>query len=66
MATTQEPLMSSQAVARYLDVPIQTLYAWATNGTGPPSFVVGRHRRYRREDVDAWLEGRARAEPAAA
>jgi excisionase family DNA binding protein len=51
-----EPLMSTEDVAHYLNVPAATLYQWTHRGTGPRSFIVGRHRRYRREDVDAWLE----------
>jgi excisionase family DNA binding protein len=54
----KKPLMSSQEVADYLGVPLQTLYVWSMNGTGPSGYAVGRHRRYRREEVDAWLEQR--------
>lgn len=51
-----ERLMSRREVAEYLDVPEATLARWAYAGAGPSYFRVGRHTRYRREDVLAWLE----------
>jgi excisionase family DNA binding protein len=54
-----EHLLKNQDVADYLGVPIRTVYAWRHKGEGPRGFKVGRHIRYRREDVDAWLAERA-------
>lgn len=51
-----ERLMSRREVAEYLDVPEATLARWAYAGGGPSYFRVGRHTRYRFEDVIAWLE----------
>lgn len=51
-----ERLMSRREVAEYLDVPEATLARWAYAGGRPSYFRVGRHTRYRREDVFAWLE----------
>jgi excisionase family DNA binding protein len=64
-STNLEPLMSTEDVSRYYNVPVATLYRWRYLGTGPRSFVVGRHRRYRRADVLAWLEQRAEPDEAA-
>jgi excisionase family DNA binding protein len=52
-------LLSPKDVATYLGIPVQTMYAWRTKGGGPRGFRVGRHVRYRAEDVNAWLESRA-------
>jgi len=52
-------LMTLQEVATFLGIPGPTLYAWRRRGEGPTSMKVGRHLRYRREDVDRWLEERA-------
>jgi excisionase family DNA binding protein len=52
-----DALMSRSELAVYLGVPEATLAAWAYKSSGPPFFHVGRHARYRRTDVDAWLEG---------
>lgn len=54
-----EPLMSLQDVAVYLDIPEQTLYRWRHHGEGPRASKVGRHLRYRRADVEAWLDEQA-------
>ncbi len=54
-----EKLWGPKDVAEYLDVPLQTVYAWASQRKGPKSFRVGRHRRYRKSAVDSWLEGQA-------
>jgi excisionase family DNA binding protein len=52
---TLEPLLSTDDVARYLGVPIATLYQWKHKGSGPRSLRVGKHLRYRRDDVENWL-----------
>ena len=62
MSTTADEtskLMTVPELAEYLGVPVGTLYAWRTNGAGPRGLKVGRHIRYRREDVESWLELRA-------
>lgn len=56
---TREPLLTPEEVSAYLGVPVQTLTTWRSRGTGPTSIKVGRHRRYRRDDVEQWLERRA-------
>lgn len=53
------PLSSPQALADYLEVPVATIYRWNHHGTGPTVVRVGRHVRYRRSDVEAWLEAHA-------
>ena len=54
-----EPLMSPEDVAVYVRVPVATVLVWRRKGTGPRASRVGKHLRYRREDVDRWLEERA-------
>ncbi len=53
-----EPLLSAQDLADFLHVPIATIYAWRYRRQGPPGFRVGRHLRYRRDDVQQWIEDR--------
>lgn len=48
-----------QTLAEYLNVPVATVYKWRYEGTGPPGIKVGRHVRYRRGDVEAWLDANA-------
>ena len=52
-------LLSTSELAELLRIPVSTLYNWRYNRLGPPGFRVGRHLRYRREDVDQWLNERA-------
>jgi|TARA_R110000824_G_scaffold30011_1_gene99185 predicted DNA-binding transcriptional regulator AlpA len=55
-----DELMTLDEVAKYLRVQKQTLYAWRWKNykftRGPKSMKVGRHVRYRRSDIDAWLD----------
>jgi len=53
-----EALMDGEAVAAYLGVPRKTLYHWTRQGGGPPSYRIGKHRKYRRSEVDAWVASR--------
>jgi excisionase family DNA binding protein len=55
----RDKLMSLTDVSEMLDIPVQTLYRWRSKGDGPAGYRVGRHVRYRREAVEAWLEQRA-------
>ena len=50
-----DPLLTVPELANYLGVPVATIYGWRYRGEGPPGFRVGRHLRYRRSDVEAWI-----------
>ena len=50
------PLWTVNDVAEYLRVPVQTLYTWRAQGTGPRARKVGKYLRYRPCDVIAWFE----------
>lgn len=51
-----EPLFSIVELSTYLAVPVSTLYSLRTENRGPRCAKVGRSLRYRRADVEAWLE----------
>lgn len=61
---TKRPLGTADEVSEYLGVPIDTLYVWRHRSKGPRSSKVGRHLRYRWEDVDKWLDDQASGEAA--
>lgn len=42
-------------VAVRLDVSIATLNRWIRLGEGPPSYKVGRSRRFDPDELDRWL-----------
>lgn len=56
MTDDERPLATRAEVADYLRVPLRTLEQWACKGRGPAYTRVGRHVRYRWEDVEAWLD----------
>ena len=48
-------LATPTEVATYLQVPVRTLYTWRYHRKGPWAHRVGRHLRYRWEDVGRGL-----------
>jgi Helix-turn-helix domain len=48
--------VSAAGLAAEFDVPIGSVYAWNYKGTGPRAAKIGRHVRYRRVDVEAWIK----------
>jgi excisionase family DNA binding protein len=57
---TLEQLLTVQQLADYLGVPVATLYQWRWRDEGPPGFRVGRHLRYRRSDIEDWVDRQLR------
>jgi excisionase family DNA binding protein len=55
----RESLWSVEETARYLGVPVKTLYQWRWRREGPPARKVGRHLRYAPGDVEAWFRALA-------
>ena len=53
-----EPLLTITDLSQMLGVPVDTLYGWRHRGLGPRGYRVGRHVRYRRASVEAWLAER--------
>lgn len=64
-ATTQTPipdrLLTAREAAEFLQVPLRTLYSWRVEGTAPPAYRLGKHLRFRRGDLDAWVDARRAA-----
>jgi excisionase family DNA binding protein len=52
-------LLTVGELARILRVPKATIYRWRSTSAGPRGYSIGRHVRFRWEDVEAWLEERA-------
>ena len=51
---------SSQQLAELLDVPKSTVEYWRAHGGGPPFTRFGKHVRYRKIDIDSWVEAHSR------
>ncbi len=60
-----EQLLSIEDVSDFLGVPVSTVYQWRSKQYGPPGMKVGRHVRYRRSDLERWLDAQAQPQPAA-
>lgn len=53
-----ERLWTVEELARFLGVPVATVYQWRYRRQGPPGIRVGRHLRFRRADIERWLSER--------
>jgi excisionase family DNA binding protein len=48
-------VLSIQEVAKLLNIPVSTIYAWNRHGVGPPHYKVGSKLRYRKSNARKWL-----------
>jgi hypothetical protein len=53
--TDMAALISGRELSREFGIPERTLDQWRYLGRGPRFIRVGRHIRYRRTDIEAWL-----------
>lgn len=51
----EDRLWTVAETSYFLGVPVGTLYYWRCRGEGPDACKLGRHLRYRAEDVRAWV-----------
>ncbi len=54
---TEEDILTLQDLAAYLKIAEKTLYGYAQKGT-IPGIKIGSAWRFRKADIDAWLEDR--------
>lgn len=54
----EEQLLTTSDVATLLKVSNQTVYRWCNVNQGPPFIQIEGSIRYRRADVQAWLDER--------
>jgi predicted DNA-binding transcriptional regulator AlpA len=66
-APAVDRLMTPDEVADYLQRPVTMLAQWRWRNVGPRYLkLAGGHVRYRRADVEAWLDAQTRGGPDAA
>lgn len=58
---TAPELLTMASLAELLGIPVRTLSKWNSTGTGPRFIRMGKHVRYHRADVEAWLNARRSA-----
>ncbi len=56
MTDADARLWNARELAAYLGLSSNTVEFWRFKGRGPRYFRVGKYIRYRKSDVDAWLE----------
>ncbi|AUB81684.1 helix-turn-helix domain-containing protein [Candidatus Thiodictyon syntrophicum] len=54
---TEEEILTLQDLSVYLKIAEKTLYGYAQKGT-IPGIKIGSAWRFRKADIDAWLEDR--------
>jgi excisionase family DNA binding protein len=60
MPIADDRLLTVDELADYLRISRWTVYRWRSNGEGPPAVMAGHSVRYRKADVDKWLQPEAR------
>jgi hypothetical protein len=63
---SNDPMLSEDATARYLNTSPRTLQRWRQAGTGPKFTKLGHLVRYRKSWLDAHIEAQARTSTSAA
>lgn len=58
-----DPLLTVDQVAEWLGKPKATLYAWRSRRQGPRAIRVGNVLRYRRSEVERWLDEQTDEQP---
>lgn len=58
LLTAPESLLNTKQAAAALNLSVLTLCDWRCRGTGPTFLKAGRCVRYRRSDLEAWLNSR--------
>jgi excisionase family DNA binding protein len=57
-----DELLTEADLAKLLKVTVRTVRRWRAEGSGPRALKIGRGVRYRRADVDAWLQTKGQDE----
>ncbi|AVH97770.1 DNA-binding protein [Streptomyces sp. WAC00288] len=57
--------LKPEDIAALFEVPLETVYHWRKQRTGPPGFRVGRHVRYDPVAVQAWVTEQSELDAAA-
>mgnify|MGYP003114781027 FL=1 len=52
----QKEILTINDLCELLSVTPKTVHGWRYRGIGPTSFKAGKHVRYKRSDVEAWIE----------
>ena len=58
LASTDDPdrLLSIDEVSELLQLPVQSIYKQRSLGLFCPAYKIGRHLRWKRDELFTWLE----------
>ena len=51
-----DEFISPHDLSEWLGIPVGTVYQWRYKNYGPSGYKIGRHVRYRRNEVENWFE----------
>jgi excisionase family DNA binding protein len=54
--TQRDEILTTEEVAALLKYPVQTVYTWTRDGTGPLFYKIGKHNRYKLSEVMEWFD----------
>ena len=54
--SVESPLLNPQRACEYLGISKKTLYCWERDGKLPRAVRCGRYVRWRKEDLDRWID----------
>lgn len=57
--TAAQRMLAPHELAAFLGIPLRTVYRWRSRGEGPRGYRIGRHVRYRLDDIERWLDDRS-------
>jgi hypothetical protein len=60
VGAVSEGRFTTDEVAALLNVPLDSIYWWHQEGTGPPGYQVHKESHYRSSDVVRWLAEQGR------
>lgn len=53
---SKEILLSPDEVEEIFNIPATTLEKWRSKKIGPPYHKLGKHIRYKPQDVEKWID----------
>ncbi len=62
MAPLEAEILTTETVADLLSMKPGTVAEYARRGV-LPSLKIGKHRRYRRSEIEAWLDEQSKPNP---
>lgn len=54
--TSRDEFLTSDELVELLRIDRGTLWRWRREGDAPPAYKFGRQIRFKRSEVDAWIE----------